>query len=75
MCDGSVLKSKNNFGRNAIEEGNLIGNTLDWLFVQDKDQDIRMGFIKDFKCEKDVNGNFIVSKVTPKFIWKSCDLP
>lgn len=33
ICDGSVLKSKDNFGRNATEDGNLKGNTIDWLFL------------------------------------------
>lgn len=34
-----------------------------------------MGYIKDFICEKDLNGNFIVTKVTPKFVWNTCDVP
>lgn len=34
-----------------------------------------MGFFKDFNCEKDLNGNFVVTKVTPNFVWKSCDIP
>lgn len=66
-CENGNLKSKDNFGRSEVNKGNQNGNGLDWLFLSDIYQDLRMGYIDKFVC----NGDQVVS-VTPRFQWKTC---
>lgn len=68
-CTGGNLELIDNFGRNGLSDGNQNGSVLDWLFVQDLDQDVRMGFIGDFTC----NGT-TVTKANTRFNWPECKL-
>lgn len=70
ICENNVLKSKDYFGKSTIEKDNMVGSNVDWLFLTDLYQDLRMGYFSNFSCE----GN-VVKAVTSRFNWIRCSIP
>lgn len=67
ICENGNLTLKDSMGKSANSDGKLQGYVVDWLFTQDTEQDLRMGYISDFTC----SGN-VVTSVKPRFVWGEC---
>ena len=45
-CSGGKLSVINTYGKTELDNDTLAGTVLDWLFLNDRHQDLRMGYIE-----------------------------